>query len=464
MAQQQTQQTQQKDKAVLAYSGGLDTSVCIKWLQEEKNLDVIAVVGDVGQEHEGLEKIKQKALKTGAVECLVVDMRDVFAQDFLSKALAANALYENKYPLVSALSRPLISKHLVDAAHKFGAKYIAHGCTGKGNDQVRFEASILMLDPDIEIIAPVREWDLHTRSEEMEWAQAHGIEVPTTKKSPYSIDDNLWGRAIECGVLEDPWMEPPTDIYTMTVDPTEAPDEPQYVELEFARGLPYAIDGSQKSFLGIIYALNEIAGKHGYGRIDMIENRLVGVKSRECYEVPGALSLIQAHKTLEDLVLEREVLHFKLGMEQEWAKCVYNGQWFSPLKEAVDAFLASTQRCVAGTVKLKFNKGSCTVVGRKSAYSLYDYALATYDKDDSFDHAAAKGFIQLQTLSAKTWASNRRQEGAPAELFDAQKKVGPLTKGAYEDVTPVWKQVAEAENAAVVEEAEAALQGAAEKA
>lgn len=285
MAQQQTQQTQQKDKAVLAYSGGLDTSVCIKWLQEEKNLDVIAVVGDVGQEHEGLEKIKQKALKTGAVECLVVDMRDVFAQDFLSKALAANALYENKYPLVSALSRPLISKHLVDAAHKFGAKYIAHGCTGKGNDQVRFEASILMLDPDIEIIAPVREWDLHTRSEEMEWAQAHGIEVPTTKKSPYSIDDNLWGRAIECGVLEDPWMEPPTDIYTMTVDPTEAPDEPQYVELEFARGLPYAIDGSQKSFLGIIYALNEIAGKHGYGRIDMIENRLVGVKSRECYEV-----------------------------------------------------------------------------------------------------------------------------------------------------------------------------------
>ncbi len=308
---------QQKDKAVLAYSGGLDTSVCIKWLQEEKNLDVIAVVGDVGQEHEGLEKIKQKALKTGAVECLVVDMRSTFADDYLAKALAANAMYENKYPLVSALSRPLISKHLVDAAHKFGAKYIAHGCTGKGNDQVRFEASILMLDPDIEIIAPVREWDLHTRPEEIDWAIAHGIDVPATKKSPYSIDDNLWGRAIECGVLEDPWMEPPSDIYTMTADPTEAPDEPQYVELEFARGLPYAIDGNQKSFLGIIYALNEIAGKHGYGRIDMIENRLVGVKSRECYEVPGALSLIQAHKALEDLVLEREVLHFKLGMEQE---------------------------------------------------------------------------------------------------------------------------------------------------
>lgn len=453
-----------KEKVVLAYSGGLDTSVVLKWLQVEKGLDVIAICGNVGQDETDLACIKRKGLAMGAIACHAVDMREEYADEYLTHALAANGLYENTYPLLSALSRPLLAKHLVKAAHEYGAKYIAHGCTGKGNDQVRFETAIKALDPEIEVIAPVREWDLHTRSEEMEWAQAHGIEVPTTKKSPYSIDDNLWGRAIECGVLEDPWMEPPTDIYTMTVDPTEAPDEPQYVELEFARGLPYAIDGSQKSFLGIIYALNEIAGKHGYGRIDMIENRLVGVKSRECYEVPGALSLIQAHKALEDLVLEREVLHFKLGMEQEWAKCVYNGQWFSPLKEAVDAFLASTQRCVAGTVKLKFYKGSCTVVGRKSAYSLYDYALATYDKDDSFDHAAAKGFIQLQTLSAKTWASNRRQEGAPAELFDAQKKVGPLTKGAYEDVTPVWKQVAEAENAAVVEEAEAALQGAAEKA
>ncbi|WP_428421636.1 argininosuccinate synthase [Paraeggerthella hominis] len=435
----------QKDKVVLAYSGGLDTSCCIKWLQVEKDLDVIAVVGDVGQEHEGLEKIKQKALKSGALECIVVDMRQTFVQEYLSKALAANAMYENKYPLVSALSRPLISKHLVDAAHAFGAKYIAHGCTGKGNDQVRFEASITMLDPDLEILSPVREWDLKTRPEEMEWAQQHGIEVPTTKKSPYSIDDNLWGRAIECGVLEDPWAEPPADIYAMTADPVEAPDEPQYVEIEFMRGLPYMLDGNQKSFLGIIYALNEIAGKHGYGRIDMIENRLVGVKSRECYEVPGALSLIQAHKALEDLVLECEVLHFKLGMEQAWAKCVYNGQWFSPLKEAIDAFLLNTQRCLCGTVRLKFYKGSCTVVGRRSSYSLYDYALATYDADDVFDHEAAKGFIQLNTLSAKTWASNRRKEGAPAELFDAEKQEGPLTKGKYEDVTPIWKQVVAAE-------------------
>ena len=322
---------EQREKVVLAYSGGLDTSCCIKWLQDEKNLDVIAVVGDVGQEHDGLEKIKKKALRVGALDCLVVDMRQMFAQEYLTKALAANAMYENKYPLVSALSRPLISKHLVDAAHKFGAKYVAHGCTGKGNDQVRFESSITMLDPSLEILAPVREWDLLTRPDEIEWAEKHGVEVGATKDSPYSIDDNLWGRAIECGVLEDPWAEPPTDIYTMTTDPTKAPDEPEYVELTFARGVPYAINGNQKSYLGIIYELNAIAGKHGYGRIDMVENRLVGVKSRECYEAPAAMALILAHKALEDLVLEREVLHNKLDLEQTWARCVYNGQWFSPL-------------------------------------------------------------------------------------------------------------------------------------
>ena len=436
----------EKERCVLAYSGGLDTSVCIKWLQEEYDLDVIAVVGDLGQEHEGLEAIKAKALATGAIGCAVIDMRETFANEYLACAMAANAMYENKYPLVSALSRPLIAKHLVAVAHQFGAKYVAHGCTGKGNDQVRFESSVLMLDPALTIIAPVRNWDLGCRADEIEWAAAHGVPVKATTDKPYSIDDNLWGRAIECGVLEDPWTEPPADIYTMTSDPMQAPDQPEYVELTFARGLPYMINGDQKSFLGIIYALNEIAGKHGYGRIDMIENRLVGVKSRECYEVPAGLALIQAHKALEDLVLEREVLHYKLGMEQAWATAVYNGQWFSPLKEAIDAFMASTQRCLSGTVRLKFYKGSCTVVGRKSAYSLYDYALATYDKDDAFDHTAAKGFIKLQTLSGKTWASNRRQEGAPAELFDAEKQQGPLKKGKYEDVTPLGKQVvAEAE-------------------
>lgn len=413
-----------KDKVVLAYSGGLDTSCCIKWLQEKYNLDVIAVVGEVGQEHEGLEAIRQKALDSGAVISEVIDMRKQFADEYLSKALAANSMYENKYPLVSALSRPLISKYLVEVAHRYGARYIAHGCTGKGNDQVRFEASILMLDPSLEILAPVREWDLKTRPEEIEWASQRGIPVPATKESPYSIDDNLWGRAIECGILEDPWAEPPADIYTMTVDPEDAPDSPTYVEIGFEKGIPVTLNDEKIDFLGIIDKLNQIAGAHGYGRIDMIENRLVGVKSRECYEAPAALALIMAHRSLEDMVLERDVLHYKLSIEQSWAQAVYNGQWFSPLKEALDAFCASTQLCLFGTIRLKFYKGSCTVVGRRSPFSLYDHALATYDAGDRFDHKAAKGFIELNTLSTKTWAENRRVQGAPAELFDDALVVG----------------------------------------
>ncbi|WP_305297418.1 argininosuccinate synthase [Parvibacter caecicola] len=406
-----------KEKVVLAYSGGLDTSVCITWLQDKYNLDVIAVVGEVGQDHEGLELVKQRALSTGAIACHVVDMREAFAEEYLSSALAANAMYENKYPLVSALSRPLICKHLVQIAHQYGAKYIAHGCTGKGNDQVRFESSIAMLDPTLQIIAPVRDWDLKSREEEMEWAAAHGITVPTTNASPYSIDDNLWGRAIECGVLEDPWAEPPADIYTMTVDPMQAPDVPTYVDIQFEAGLPVGLNGKPMSYLDIVYAMNDIAGSNGYGRIDMIENRLVGVKSRECYEAPGALALIMAHKALEDLCLERSVLHYKLGIEQSWAECVYNGLWFSPLKDAFDAFLASTQQCVTGTVKLKLYKGSCTVVGRKSDFSLYTYELATYAADDQFDHQAAKGFIDLHALPCKVWAENRLTMGARIDSF-----------------------------------------------
>lgn len=404
--------TEQKEKCVLAYSGGLDTSCCIKWLQEEKNVDVIAVVGEVGQEHDGLEKVRQKALATGAIECHVVDMREDFANEYLTLALAANGLYENRYPLVSALSRPLISKHLVRIAHERGAKYIAHGCTGKGNDQVRFETSILTLDPSLEILAPVREWDLGSRPKEIAWARERGIEVPATNEKPYSIDDNLWGRAIECGVLENPWNEPPDDIYTMTDDPEAAPDKPEYVEVSFEAGVPCAINGEKKSYLDIIYQLNEIAGRNGYGRLDMIENRLVGVKSRECYEAPAALALIEAHKALEDLVLEREVLHYKLGIEQTWACTVYYGQWFSPLKQALDAFILNTQQCVTGDVRLKFYKGTCVVRARRSQYSLYDYGLATYDDDDAFDHAAAKGFIDLYSLPAKVWSSNRRETGA----------------------------------------------------
>lgn len=400
-----------KDKCVLAYSGGLDTSVCIKWLQDEKNLDVIAVVGEVGQEHEGLEQVKQRALETGAIDCIIADMREDFAADYLSKALYANANFENKYPLVSALSRPLISEYLVDTAHKYGAKYVAHGCTGKGNDQVRFETSIQALDPTLEIIAPVREWDMHTRQEEMDWAEAHGVTVPTTKSKPYSIDDNLWGRAIECGVLEDPMNRPPLDIYAMTTDPEKAPEEATEIEVEFKAGLPVAIDGEQMSYLDIIAKMNQIAGANGFGRIDMIENRMIGVKSRECYEAPGALALIVAHRGLEDMCLEREVLRYKLHLEHDWATMVYNGQWFSPLKHAVDAFMATTQQCVTGTVRLKFYKGNCTVTGRKSDFSLYDYGLATYDAADTFNHKAAKGFIDLYGLSTKVWAKNRREQG-----------------------------------------------------
>lgn len=399
---------EEREKVVLAYSGGLDTSICIKWLMDEKNLDVIAVVGEVGQEHSGLEAVRERALKTGAIACHVVDMREEFVNEYLTDALRANALYENKYPLLSALSRPVISKHLVDIAHEYGAKYIAHGCTGKGNDQVRFESSIAMLDPSIKIIAPVREWPFKTRPEEMEWAAEHGIEVPVTKKTPYSIDDNLWGRAIECGVLEDPWNEPPEDIYTMTTSPEAAPDAPEYVEITFEEGIPVAIDGKEMPYIDIIYHLNDIAGRNGYGRLDMIENRLVGVKSRECYEQPAALALITAHKALEDMCLEREVLHYKLGIEQKWAECVYYGLWFAPLKMALDGFINSTQKFVTGVVRVKFYKGTCTVVGRKSDYSLYSYELATYDKGDQFDHTASAGFIELHALTAKTWAINRQ--------------------------------------------------------
>ncbi len=406
-----------RKRCVLAYSGGLDTAVAIQWLKENKGVDVIALAVDVGQERQDLDVVRAKALAIGAIESIVKDVREEFVEDFLSKALRANALYENKYPLVSALSRPIIVKHLVEEAHRHGATCIAHGCTGKGNDQVRFEVGIAALDPDIEVIAPVREWELRTREQEMEYAEAHGIPVPTTKESPYSIDDNLWGRAIECGVLEDPWVEPPADIYTLTADSRGgACDEPEYVEISFEQGLPVALDGAPMSFHDIIIRMNEIAGRHGFGRIDMIENRLVGVKSREIYEVPGALTLITAHKALEDLCLEREVLHYKLGVEQKWAELVYNGMWYSPLKEALDGFIDTTQQLVTGDVRVRFYKGSCVTVGRRSPYSLYDYSLATYDAADTFDHAAAAGFVQLWGLPTKVWARQRRKVGKEGEV------------------------------------------------
>ncbi len=401
----------------MAYSGGLDTSVAIQWLRDEKDLDIVALVVDVGQERQDLEFVRHKALDIGAVESVCKDVREEYVEEFLGKALKANALYENKYPLVSALSRPIIVKHLVEEAHRCRARYIAHGCTGKGNDQVRFEVGIAALDPDLVVLAPVREWDLKTREQEMEYAETRGIPVPTTKDSPYSIDDNLWGRAIECGVLEDPWVEPPADIYTLTNDARgDACGDPEYAVISFEQGLPVALDGELCSFHDIIERMNDLAGRHGFGRIDMIENRLVGLKSREIYEVPAALALITAHKALEDLCLERELLHYKLGIEQKWAELVYNGMWFSPLKEALDGFIETTQKLVTGDVRLRFFKGSCVTVGRRSPYSLYDYNLATYDAADTFDHAAAKGFIDLWGLPTKVWARARRKVGKEGEV------------------------------------------------
>lgn len=414
-----------KEKVVLAYSGGLDTSVCIKWLQNEMGLDVIAMLGNVGQEHDGLEKVAEKAKMLGCVAVEVIDMTDEFASDYITCAIAANAMYENKYPLLSALSRPLISKHLVEVAHKHGATSVAHGCTGKGNDQVRFETSIAALDPSLKVIAPVREWDLGMRPDEIAYAQKHGVPVAQSIEKPYSIDDNLWGRAIEAGVLEDPWAEPPADIWTMTVDPLEAPDVATYVEVGFTAGVPTSLDGRDLPLAELIAELNAIAGSCGYGRIDMIENRYVGLKSRECYEVPAGLALIQAHKALEDLCLERDVLHHKLALEQLWADQVYNGRWFSPFKQALDAFMGATQQDLTGAVKLKFYKGGCVVVGRKSAAALYDPALATYENDDAFDQKAAKGFIDIQGLSIKTWATKKAEiGGAHAAVSPAFDVVG----------------------------------------
>lgn len=417
-------QTAMKEKVVLAYSGGLDTSVCLKWLQVEKGFDVIAVCGNVGQDENDLAAVKQKAIDMGAVASFAVDMREEYANEYVTLAIAANGLYENSYPLLSALSRPLLSKHMVEVAHAFGAKYVAHGCTSKGNDQVRFETSIKALDPSIEIIAPVREWNLHSREEEMEWAKAHGVPVPTTKKSPYSIDDNLWGRAIECGVLEDPWCEPPAGIWTLTADAQSAPDQPEYLEIGFEAGVPRSLNGEEMGLVDVIKAINVKAGLHGCGRLDMVENRLVGVKSRECYEVPAAQVIINAHKALETLCLDRETQHYKLGIEQKWATAVYEGLWYSPLKEALDSFCASTQACVTGTVKVKLYKGSSTVVGRKSPYSLYDFGLASYGTQDTFNHEAAKGFIQLHGLPTTVWSAKQgpaAKEMAEQSAFEQEK-------------------------------------------
>ena len=405
-----------REKVVLAYSGGLDTSVCIQWLMTQMDLDVVTLLVNVGQEDADLERSRKKALDCGAIESIVLDVRDEFADDMCVKAIWANGLYENKYPLLSALSRPLISKHLVEVAHEHGAAYVAHGCTGKGNDQVRFEVAVQALDPELKVIAPVRVWDLHTRPEEIAFAEAHGIPVDAKKGKLYSIDDNLWGRAIECGVLEDPWNEPPADIWRTTADPSDCPDEPEDVVVGFKGGKPCSLDGVEMSVREVIEKLDVIAGRNGYGRLDQIENRLVGIKSRECYEVPGGLALITAHKALEDLCMERDLLHYKLNAEHKWAELVYYGLWYSPLKMALDEFFAATQKTVGGEVRLRFLKGTCMVVGRRSDTSLYDYGLATYEEGDTFNRDSAAGFIEQWGLPTKVWARQRKASGVEGTI------------------------------------------------
>lgn len=389
-----------KGKVVLAYSGGLDTCVAVKWLADQ-GYDVVTFTADVGQVVD-LEAVKDKALKTGAVNAYVMDLREEFVRDFVWPALKANALYQGTYPLNSALSRPLIAKYLVWVAQMEGAVAVAHGCTGKGQDQVRFEVCVGAIDPKLQVLAPVRDWHF-SRETEIEYAKEHGIPVPTTIKSPYSIDENMWGRAIECGILEDPWNEPPADCFALTADPWNTPDEPLYMEIGFEKGLPVSLDGVSMSGTTLIAKLNEVAGSYGVGRIDMIEDRLVGFKSREVYECPAAVVLMQAHKALEKLTLAKEVYAAKAEMENKYGELAYVGYWFSPLKEAYDAFFEKAQEVVSGVARVRLYKGQAVVVGLKSDQSLYQENLATYTDSDTFDHASAKGFINVWGLAVKTW-------------------------------------------------------------
>lgn len=383
-----------KEKVILAYSGGLDTSVAITWLK--KDYDVIAVCMDVG-EGKDLDFIHDKALKVGALESYVLDVKDEFAENYVLPALQAHAMYEQKYPLVSALSRPIISKKLVEIAHKTGATTIAHGCTGKGNDQVRFEVAIAALDPSLKVIAPVREWKW-SREEEITYAKENGVPVPADLDNPYSVDQNLWGRANECGILENPWNQAPEDAFGITNAAEDAPDTPEYVDITFKEGVPVALDGKEMKLADLIQALNAQAGKHGVGRIDHVENRLVGIKSREIYECPGAVTLLAAHKEIEDITLVRELSHFKPILENELSNLIYNALWFSPATKAIIAYIKETQKVVNGTAKVKLYKGSAVVVARQSDNSLYDENLATYTAADSFDQEAAVGFIKLWGL------------------------------------------------------------------
>jgi argininosuccinate synthase len=413
-----------RDKVILAYSGGLDTSVMVPWIGEKYDLDVITFTVDLGQ-GEDIERIRQKALRTGAVDAIALDARNLFVDCFVLPALMAGALYEGKYPLATALGRPLIAKLMVDAAREHNAVAVAHGCTGKGNDQVRFDVTFQTLAPNLKIIAPVREWKM-SRDEEIAFAAKHGIPVEATKESPYSIDLNLWGRSCEAGVLEDPWDEPPADAFAWTVDPAKAPEEPLYVTIDFEQGRPIALDGKKLDGVPLIDRLNKLGGQHGVGRIDHVENRLVGIKSRELYESPAAVILHEAHRELESLCLSKQAQRFKTLVSQEYADLIYNGLWFSAFHQDLFAFVASSQRFVAGQVRVKLLKGKATVVGRKSEHSLYSKKLATYESGDTFDHEAARGFIRLFGLGQQTQAQRQLLKGGKG--FDLPGLLGPESK------------------------------------
>jgi argininosuccinate synthase len=392
-----------KDTIVLAYSGGLDTSVALRWLADEYSADVVALLVDVGQGID-VEQTTTRARQAGAAEVVIVDARSEFATEYVLPILQAGALYEGRYPLVSALSRPLIAKHLVSVAREHGASAVAHGCTGKGNDQVRFETAVAALAPDLAVLAPVRDWGM-TREQEIAYAAQHAIEVPVKSGAAYSIDQNLWGRSIEAGPLEDPWTAPPEAAFALTMTAEKALAAPQVVEIALEHGVPVAIDGEALPLPALIGRAAAIAGAHGVGRLDMIENRLVGIKSREVYEVPAAALLLAAYAGVEELVAERDLAHTKQQLALQYATLVYNGLWFSPLRAALQAFMAQTTEAVTGVVRVKLYRGGCTVVGRKAAGSLYDHSLATYEEGDAFQHGAAAGFIHVWSLSTKTWAA-----------------------------------------------------------
>jgi argininosuccinate synthase len=400
------------ERVVLAYSGGLDTSVAIGWIAAETGAEVVAVAADVGQGGEDLEVIRERALACGAVESEVVDLRDEFASEYCLPALKANALYMDRYPLVSALSRPVIVRHLAAAARKHGATMVAHGCTGKGNDQVRFEVGLGALAPDLQVLAPVRDSDM-TRDKAIAFAEEKGLPIDQSKKSPYSVDQNVWGRAVETGFLEDVWNAPIEDVYSYTADPAE-PREPDEVVVTFVDGVPTVLDGRPVTMLQAIEELNARAGAQGVGRLDLVEDRLVGIKSREVYEAPGAITLITAHQELENVTVERDLARFKRQVEQRWTELVYDGLWFSPLKRSLDTFLDSASMHVSGDVRLRLHSGRAVVTGRRSEASLYDYNLATYDSEDTFDQGLAKGFVELWGLPSKIAARRDLRLGGGA--------------------------------------------------